>query len=228
VTLVEAFRQCGPLIEEDSDGVRAQASRVLFEEIQRLSHFLPVAVRDDAVQKVFLRVFRVGPRGIRDSDPDTESGVRGYLARSLRNVLKDEQRAHARIADTEPPEQSVDPVPIEDRWLTDAIDGARQTLNEICIPRCAESLRTDARPIFDRVISDRRAMTNGQLTLDDVVIRSRGELTRVNRNAVHQEQSRALKRLGEFMEHYISAQQLTQVEAHALRVVFGELSGLEN
>jgi hypothetical protein len=184
-------------------------------------------MRDEAVHTVLLRIVRVGPRGVRDGDPDSDAGVRGYLGQALKNAVRDLVRAQRRFVD-EQPEIPISETESEPLWPREALERAGKVLFELCVPCYAATLRADARAIFGRVIDDRKSMADGTVDFGAIVARNRGEVTPRTRNAVYKEQSRALCRLGEYIENYNMAQQLSRVDAEALRIAFAELSNFKD
>jgi len=221
MTLVEAFQRCGPCIGTTDDTFRSEATVILYEE---LLHFqvtgLSDAVRMDAVHTVLVRFMSTGPRGTNEGDPDSEERVKAYFRIALRNFDRDRARAARRfttddvetLARTEAPKE-----PFE----SETISNARLTLSVTCIPGCAASLRSDAKVNFERAIAERQEMSNGGTTFVSIVERH-GANTQQTRNAVYQQHSRTLRRLGDYVEQYIAAERLDLTHAEALRIVYGK------
>src|SRR4051794_26640364 len=60
MTLLEAFRECGPCIGSPTDTERSAAAVIVYDELQRLARKLVApTVRDDCIQTVLLRIVRV-------------------------------------------------------------------------------------------------------------------------------------------------------------------------
>ena len=227
MTLLTAFRECGPCIGGPDDLSRSAATEIVYEQLQELAkRLVPDGLRDEAVHVVVIRVFRVGPRGIRDRDPDSDRAVKGYLGQALKNVALDLRKAQARVVENEV-ELAVMPAEAEPTWPQEALETARRCLFDACVPGCAATLRSDARSGFERVIEDRLAMARG-LAVDEIVVRDRGELTQTARNAIYQTHSRTLRRLGAYVENYIATNRLSNIDAEALRIVFSELCDIKD
>jgi hypothetical protein len=221
MTLVEAFQRCAPCVGAPDDIIRSEAAAVLYEELLRLRvSGLNDSAHMDAVHTVLVKFISVGPRGSSEGDPDSDERVRRYFRTAIRNVERDRARAARRftgddvetVAGAETPEE-----PFE----VDTIARARSILSDVCIPRCAASLRSDARANFERAIAEREEMSNGGVTFVSIVERH-GTNTQQTRNAVYKQHSRALLRLGDYVKNYIEAEGLPRTDAEALRIVYGE------
>jgi hypothetical protein len=109
----------------------------------------------------------------------------------------------------------------EEPFETETIARARTILSVVCIPGCADSLRSDARANFERAIAERHEMSGGSATFVSIVERH-GTNTQRTRNAVYKQHSRALLRLGDYVRDYVEAQGLGRADGEALRIVFEE------
>jgi DNA-directed RNA polymerase specialized sigma24 family protein len=147
LTLVEAFRELGPLAEAGPGDDEAQVREVnarrsaAAERIHRKLRHLARGMRfdwailEEAAQLALLGLVARGPQGIREGAPDTEARVTGYLRKGLRNNaigLLRPRRPVDPIDDDTP-----DPAPQLDSAASDVLarllldNAERQLLDEI-------------------------------------------------------------------------------------------------
>jgi hypothetical protein len=93
MSLLEAFRLLGPVGDDPAeDAGREEAARVLLAEVQsicrRMRSFREGDL-EDASGELMKRLVRRGPRGIRPYDPASDSEVRPWLRRALKNNALD-------------------------------------------------------------------------------------------------------------------------------------------
>jgi DNA-directed RNA polymerase specialized sigma24 family protein len=101
LTLVEAFREVGPLVEA-GPGVapdwalqvnarRSAAAECLHRKLRGLVRQLRFdrALLEEAAQEALLRLVARGPRGLREGDPQAEGQVTAYLRQALRHNALD-------------------------------------------------------------------------------------------------------------------------------------------
>jgi DNA-directed RNA polymerase specialized sigma24 family protein len=221
MTLLEAFRCCGPCSGGADDSVRTEAAALLYDELR----LLRIGGgndpdRDDDVHVVMVRLLKAGPRGVRADDPDSDERVRSYLKRAVRNAGRDRARSARRFTDDDV-ESLPREVPAKEPFEPEAISRARTVLFEVCIPRCAAGLRKDARANFERAIAERKEMSEHGVSFVSIVERQ-GVNDQRGRNMVYKQHSRALTRLGNYVERYIADEGLAHTDAEALRIVCTE------
>jgi|GEM_PF-5356326 len=221
MTLVEAFQRCGPCIGSTDDTLRSEATGILYQELLHLQVTgLSDSVRMDAVHTVLVRFMTTGPRGANEGDPASEERVKAYFRTALRNFDRDRARAARRFTNDDVETLTRTEAPKE-TFESETISNARVTLSTTCIPGCASSLRSDGRANFERAIAERQEMSKGGATFVSIVERH-GTNTQQTRNAVYKQHSRALRRLGDYVERYIVAERPGLTQAEALRIVYSE------
>jgi hypothetical protein len=232
LSLLDAFRACGPLLGVPQvDGVRDAAAARLLRELRRLAAglrgFTP-AIRDDATQVVVMRLVRVGPRGLRQGDPQSDDGVRGYLLTALRNAARDllphpalgqlSPGVERRAATSNPgPAEHLDEE-IEKAGLQGLLEDARRRLGEV-ITLAAEALEGPARERFLSAIAELTDVAEGRRAfdgiVDDEIVRT-GAAPRAAKNRLYKRYSRALERVVEAIERLARTGAIGYPEQQAL------------
>jgi len=211
LTLVEAFRVLGPLTGDPAvDDVRSAAAVRIFEEIRRMARRgrIDHHLRDEAVSLVLLRLMQ---RSRRDRQSRrtlcSESDVFAYLAGALRNNLRELRRGAnrvvceaslARASDAAEPADAID----RERARGD-LEDARRRLYDTVVPAVAGRRRRCARKTFLSAVADLRAISEGRMSVSDVVSAMLEGTERSHvapewrraRNSVDQRFSRALRAL---------------------------------
>lgn len=235
LSLLEAFRQCGPPIGDPAvDGPRREAMARLFEELQDLARRLARhgELARDAASETLIRFVQRGPLGERPGDPEHHEAVRRYLCRCLLNSIEDIRRRgrHEVLSDR-------DPVPTprpqsgqdfeldamreafgEEDGLVRQLDEAASRLFQDVVPFTESQLRQAAREPFRIDVELRRQIAEGRKTIEEGVQELYGQLDRQTRNRFDQRQSRSLKRLGDGLEAYVKLERLEAAESYALRL----------
>lgn len=220
MTLLEAFRVCGPLIGDPKiDDARRQAMGVLYTRLKSIAGRHPKL--EDAPAKVMLRLQQSGPRTGERYDDDLK--VERYLRRAVRNAGIDVDRSHANVDafdESAPiPGATGHREPVDVSRATDAIARARGRLLREILGAC--------KPGTVEAIALRRRVAENRASFDDCVREVCGEVTKKGRDAFYQRQHRAIVDLAQAVEAHIAARGLPAWEAVALRVVLGELKDAE-
>jgi len=221
MTLVEAFRLCGPLVGDPVvDAPRREAMGVLYARLKRIAGRHPKL--EDAPAIVMLRLQQSGPRA--DDRYDDEVKVERYLRRAVRNAGIDVDRGHAKAdpfdESTPVPAAPGSREPVDVSRATDAIARARESLLAEILGTCKSGTVA--------AIAVRRRVATGLATFDDCVREASGDVTKRGRDAFYQRQHRAIRDLARAVEQHIADRALRAWEAQALRVVLGELKDAES
>lgn len=220
MTLVQAFRICGPLVgDPDVDAPRREAMAVLYVRLKAIAGRNPKL--EDAPAKVVLRLQQGGPRA--GERYDDEGKVEAYLRRAVRNAGIDVDRSRAKV---DPLDESAlvgeapgRREPVDVSRASDAIARARQRLVGEILETCKAGTV--------EAIHIRLRVAQGAATFDDCVREATGEVTKKGRDAFYQRQHRAIRDLAKAVAASIADRGLPAWEAEALRVVLGELKDAE-
>jgi DNA-directed RNA polymerase specialized sigma24 family protein len=233
--LLEAFRECAPLVSDsECDAVRSNAWTLLYEELKNLCRRVsgPREDLDDAVAIVAIRLQQSGPRGIRPGDPDSDARVRGYLVNALKNAVHD-LRAPADQENIEADDRGVSrfrdlnsPDPEEEAMTAQRLreeEAARRKLFDEIVPAVAGDLRSDAGEEFVRSVDLLRLLCEGDVT-PEMWLRERGETPdKVTLDAFYKRMSRARRRLAEGVDGHAAAGGYTAERTAALRAMVSRL-----
>lgn len=188
VTLVEAFREVGPLVEigpgvdpEWARAVNAQrsaAAECLQRKLQRLVGRLRFQRADleEAAQEVLLRLVARGPRGIREGDPEADGQVVAYLQQSLKNNTLDLIGWGASQRWRDVPELDFpDPRPRPDSPTHDVLarqllQDARQRLVDEIVPEVMAGLNSEEKALsFAKAFATLCDLATGQIDSEKVL-----------------------------------------------------------
>jgi hypothetical protein len=221
MTLLEAFRACGPLVGDPKvDELRRRAMGVLYDRLAAMAGRDPRL--EDAPAVVTLRLQQSGPRS--DARYDTDESVERYLRRAIRNFGIDCDRAGRgkdsfdELAPARPPGPA-QREPADLRRAAREHQRAFECLFGTILPAC--------RPGTVAAMSIRRRVAEGRASFDDCVREASGEVTKQGRDAFYQRQHRAFADLAKAVAAHIAERGLPAWEAGALRVVLGELKDAE-
>jgi hypothetical protein len=228
--LLEAFRQCGPLIGEPAtDAARNTAAEVLHSALTALVAGIgfDASIREEAVQVVLFRLARSGPRGVRTGDPDSNAAVRGYLKNAVRNAARDllPQRTTIPIdgSTTDPIDKGPQPDQALDlRELQEFVAAAQDRYRRV-VDRVAKSAGGGSES-FLAAIAEMEAIADGARDFEDLVrqqMEASGDNRTTVRNRYYQRYARALKRVNEAVETL--EPDLTPLEQQCFRGVVARL-----
>lgn len=226
MTLVEAFRVCGPLVGDPAeDAIRGAAAAVLYARlttlVRRRKHQDNL---EDLPATVVLRLIQKGPRP--DTTYDTEDLVEWYLRRSISNGYVDRQRQCARTDQLDDGPARLTAVQADARRDSLDEDRARVSISWAVTCLFGDVAATCSRPA-QAAIAIRRRVAEGRSTFDDCVREEFGEVTKQNRDALYQRQSRAMKELARAVPLFVAAHQVDQWQAAGLSIVLQELKDAE-
>jgi hypothetical protein len=188
LTLVEAFREVGPLVEAgpgvDADWARevnarrSAAAECLHRKLQELVRRLRFdrALLDEARQEALLRLVARGPRGLRNGDPETEGQVKAYLRQALRHNALDlvgwntPQRWSDSIeADLPDPRPGLDSR-AHDLLARQLLENARQQLVDEIVPGIMAGMNEDGKALhFARAFATLCDLSAGRIDTEEVL-----------------------------------------------------------
>jgi DNA-directed RNA polymerase specialized sigma24 family protein len=229
-SLLEAFRQCGPLIgEPTTDAARNTAAETLHRTLNALAAGIgfDASIREEAIQVVLFRLARSGPRGVRAGDPDSDAAVRGYLKNAVRNAARDLLPKRTMISLEASTTDPIDGGPNPDQALDlqevqQLVEAAQDRFHRI-VDHIAGSMGTGSAN-FRTTIAELEAIGDGAREFDDLVrqqMEATGDSRTTVRNRYYQRYARALRRLHEAAEEL--EPDLTPLERQCFRGVVDRL-----
>lgn len=228
MTLADAFRLVGPPRGDAHDAERAEAIRVLDAEIRRIARRIVgnADAADDVASDVTIRLVAAAP-GTRHADFN-DAQTRGFLARTVRNVLIDGVRAAGTRRRTERAfVEQRPPRPRAHGFIAEAADAvawAERCVDATIIPAAADAMRS-RRAEFERDLELLRALHAGLLSMDEAVAAERkpDDTEKRARGRLHTRCSRTRARLGVQALKFIAAHAIDPVRAGAIEVALAEL-----
>jgi DNA-directed RNA polymerase specialized sigma24 family protein len=214
--LLEAFRGVGPLVgEAERDRVREAACARLDEALRRLARRVTrdVSEQQDAAQVVLMRLVRVGPRGQRAGDPDSDARLAGFLVQALKNAVSDQRPRHRtvdwetvgdRLAATDPlPDAAV----AEAEHASIGRHAAQQTSALVAqlAAAAAAGMPSEAAATFNGDLAQLMALVDGRAALD-AVVQAEAEATQASVATVKNRLYKRYQRVREHLLHAIDAQ----------------------
>jgi hypothetical protein len=230
LSLLEAFRRCGPLIgEPGADATRNAAAAMLNGALQTLVAGIgfDASIREEAIQVVLFRLTRSGPRGLRAGDPDTDAAVRGYLKNAVKNAARDLLPRRNMVPIDAAAADPIDRGPMPDEVLDlqeiqQLVEAAHDRFRRI-VDHVAESMGSGSAN-FRTTVAELEAIGDGAREFNDLVrqqMEATGDSRTTVRNRYYQRYARTLRRLHEAVEEL--EPDLTSIERQCFRGVVDRL-----
>jgi DNA-directed RNA polymerase specialized sigma24 family protein len=233
LSLLDAFRTCGPLLGvREVDAAREAASSRLLTELRLLTRGLGFTrdIREEAVQVVLMRLFKAGPRGIRYGDPASDDAVRGYLRTALRNAARDllPSRTLRELGPVARKAASPDPGPddlLDEVQASNLLASAQARLGKL-MQAAAEGLDGAARERFLATMSELADIASGRQAFEDLVaqqVAASSDDAPTVKTRLYQRYSRAFKRIVDAIDDLTEAGDVTPAERTALLLALDAL-----
>ena len=211
MTLLEAFRLLGPNEGDAADARRNDASRVVWDELQRLARQLTFSeeIREEAAMRVALNMIDGGAQSESARECEADVNVTRFLRRCLKNMaITLWRQAKARAEDPlEVPDRESTfadlTLAIDEELGEEDLEAAARRIDERfhaeVVPACEATLRPSARADFRQSVAHMRALVFEQVTIEDVVREATGRSGKAAEDSVYQRHSRTRDRLLAFV-----------------------------